>query len=778
MRRAAGFALLPLTLAAAVLSALPWLRAFRAEDAALPLVAAALLGVGVGLLVGRFARDRLAVTALIQLGCFGAFAFVVVLRGSGLADLVNGLVRGPAQILTVALPLVSPRSLLIAPAALVWLAGALAGECLGRRWQTLLPDAGFLAAFGLAYAATARAGGFGTVRETLLAGGFVLVLLLLRVAQLTVDDGQNDGADIGADIGADGAGRTGWRPPGAGAAASLAVVTVAALLAQAGVFGSSAAEVQRRPAVDLAQPLSPVAFAASLRPADPADPGRPVFTVRTGAASSGYFALASVDAYDGAGWSFTRSFRPSGGVLPAVDDAAAGGATVAQRYLIADGPLAGAPWLPVLERPREVSGVPVNVDAGSGMLVPARALQPGEEYTVRSVQPGALFPALDPTAVPDTTTPAQNVQLPPIVRAKLARLVSVLSAELAMPSTPALPFLQALQQRLRDAYSLTGVPGPAAAPAPAPAPTPNTTPNTTPSAAPSAAPSAPAGERAGSAAFADVLASIAGAGRTGTPEQYATFVALVARQLGVPARVVAGFRVQPTDGTDALAPGEYTVTTAEAWTWVEVPIAQLGWVVLDAAPGRYAGPRPQPSVGASTSPLPTPTPTANPLQNRADGGHAVADPSEVPSSHRDAMTLLITALALAGLLVLLLLVALALRKPVRVRRRRRAGDPRARVLGAWQEGLDVLAEAGLQGVAPLTGTEVAAAAAQRFGADAGVRAGELATIAAGALFSEQLPIGSDEASGAWRAERQLRRSVHRSLSRRGRFRAMLRYRRR
>lgn len=764
MRRLAGFALLPLSVAAAVLAALPWLRAFRAADAAVPLIGAAVLSVGVAVLAAWVARGRLGLSALLDVGGFAVFTFVVVLHGAGVGEFVDGFVHGPAQILTVAPPLVSPRSLLVAPVALVWLAGGLAGECLGRRWHTLLPHAGFLVAFGLAYAATARAGGFGAGREVLLAAGLVLVLLLSRVAQLAVT-----APDASADAG-EGTARAVLRPLGVGAATSLAAVLVAALVAQAGAFGSSSAEVQRRPAVDLAQPLSPVAFVASLRPADPTDPGTPVFSVRTAAPSSGYFAFASVDAYDGAGWSFTRTFRPSGGMLPGASGAAVAGSVV-QHYRIADGPLAGAPWLPLLDRAREVGGVPVNVDAGSGMLVPARALRPGDEYTVRSVQPRALFPALAPTAVPDTTTSVQDVQVPPIVRDKVARLVAVLSDELGVPSTPALPFLQALQQRLRDAYSLTGAPEPSTSPSGSPSGSPSTSPSVSP--APTAA---EGGRRAGSAAFADVLASIGGAAHTGTPEQYATFVALIARQLGVPARVVAGFRVQPADGTAELAPGEYTVTTAEAWTWVQVPIAQAGWVVLDAAPGRYAGPRPRQSVGASASPLPTPTPSANPLR-RADGGHAVAGPSDVPSSHRDTRALVITVLALGVLLILALLVALALRKPVRMHRRRRAAAPRARVLGAWQEGLDVLTEAGLSGLGPLTGTEVVAVTAQRFGTDAGARAGELAAVAGTALFSEQAVFTAPDAVNAWRNERALRRAVRRSLSRRGRLRAALRYHR-
>ena len=36
-------------------------------------------------------------------------------------------------------------------------------------------------------------------------------------------------------------------------------------------------------------------------------------------------------------------------------------------------------------------------------------------------------------------------------------------------------------------------------------------------------------------------------------------------------------------------PGSYTVTNRQAWTWVEVPVAGLGWVVADPTPGRRNG---------------------------------------------------------------------------------------------------------------------------------------------------------------------------------------------
>lgn len=751
MRRVLAAAALSLGAVAAVLVAVPWLRAFRPADAGVPLVAAALLGLGIGALAGRLTRGRLWLGALVDLTAFVVFGLTVVLRGDGVGVLLDGLVHGPAQLLSVALPLVSPRSLLVAPVALVWLAAALAGECLGRGWRTPLPYAGLLVAFGLGYAATARAGGIGTTHDALLAGALVLTLLLLRAVEVARERGEAEPQ------------RTlPLRPLGLGITSALGVALAAGLVAQSGVFGTVPTQPQRRPAVDLGRPLSPVAFVAGLRPTDASAPGEPVFTVRTDGPSSGYFALASVDYYDGAGWSFSRTFRPSGGVLPGRGS----DATVGQHYRIADGPLSGAPWLPVLGDPREVGGVAVNVDADSGMVVPARALRAGDSYTVRSTRPVTGFTSLPATAVPDTTTSAGEVQLPPFARDRLARLVAALAADIGVGPSPAMPFLQALQEHLQRDFALVGA---------APSVSPSMSPGGSPApSSPAPSPSGLPGARAGSAAFADVLASIGGSQRAGTPEQYATLVALVARQLGVPARVVAGFRVQPPDDGARLPAGRYEVTTAQAWTWVEIAVAGSGWVVLDAAPGRYAEARPRPSVAAASPPTPTSTPTPEPLRSQADGGHAVADPSKVPAAEVSTRVLLLVITALVALLAVVGLGGLVLRKPLRARRRRRIDDPRLQLLGAWQEGLDVLAEAGLNGLAPLTGTEVAAATAQRFGADAGVQAGELAALAGTALFSEHAAPDGSQAQGAWRTQRELRRAVRRVLTRRERLRAALR----
>ncbi len=117
------------------------------------------------------------------------------------------------------------------------------------------------------------------------------------------------------------------------------------------------------------------------------------------------------------------------------------------------------------------------------------------------------------------------------------------------------------------------------------------------------------------------------------------------------------------------------------------------------------------------------------------------------------------------------------RKRVRARRRRRAGDPRRRLLGAWQESLDVLTESGLPDLTHLTSAEVAATTGERFGGEPAAQARYIGDAANLALFSPTSWIGPAEADAAWRAQVVLSKSVRRRLGWRDRIGAGLRYNR-
>jgi len=776
IRRVVPFTVLPLALLAGGLASSPWFRAFPSDVIGAPLLGAVVLSVLVPVVVVRLGVRRLWQTALIDIAVFVLYALLVALHEpAGFGDLVDGLVYGPSQVLTFALPLVSPRTLLVAPVALSWLAGAIAGECVARQWFSVLPYGAYLVAFGLSYAGTVRAasGSAHDVRiaDTLLALALLVALLLMRVAQSWVR--QEAGAQSTQ---ADGV--LPLRGLLIGTGTALSVGLIAAVSVQSSAFTGRTTTPQRFPSVNNSQPLSPVSFVSGLRPPTRTSPGRPVFHVTVDRTSPAYFGIANVDFYDGDGWSFNRSFRPSGGILPADSDPAlrVRRPAVTQQYKIAAGPLTSAPWMPFLYRPQRVTGTTVNIDSSSGMVVPSATLHGGQTYEVRSDAATTSFAELDAIALPATSAPPIDTQLPGALRAALGTVVTTFADETGTPSTPPVPFLQALGKDLQTKYSLVGAPVKSSTAASAKASTgPAKKRSKQVQATPSPTASAPTRQHTGGVAFADVLASIIGPQRAATPEQYATLFALVARQLGVPARLVTGFRVHSAQGGQPLAAGGYDVTTADAWTWAEIPIRGSGWVVVDAAPSSFSDKQRTPSAGSQPSHPPSATPTRNALITQSNGGHAVAPKSKVPNqpaaSHRSLILTLLVGLRGA------LAFALLLRKRLRARRRRRAADPRRRLLGAWHESLDVLAESGLADLSSLTSSEIVTATEARFGAVPASHAAYLGQAADAVIYSSRARVGPAEADAAWRAQRTLRQLVRRRLGVRERLAAGLRYHR-
>jgi Transglutaminase-like superfamily len=762
VRRFVPYTLLPLSLIACVLASAPWLRAFPASVLAVPLFGAAVLSVLAPVVVVGIGVRPLWLTALIDIALFVFYTLLVGLRDpSGYGHLWTGLVHGPAQILSFALPLMSPRTLLVAPIALCWLSGALIGECVARGWQSVLPYLTLLVTFGLAYAATARAVTNATdLRryDTLFAAVLLVALLLLRTAQAWI--AQDESAETTQPDGV-----LPVRGVAVGALLAVAVAAAAAGLVQASAFAGRPEIPARVPPVDESRPLTPVAFVSDLRPDDPTDRGQLLFTVNTDRATANYLAIASVDYYDGDSWSFSRTFRPSGGVVPADPDPAMrpSGSSVTQQYEIADGPMTTVPWMPHLDRPQRVTGVAVNIDADSGMIVPAQSLRAGDAYTVTSTVPGKDFDRLGKGALLGTSASQLDTTLPNGLTGPLGALVRALSQETGVPFDSPIPFLQAVVKELRAQTTLAGGPS-----------TSSVAPSGSASSSPS--PSEPPAHTGGTA-FADVLASIRGS-RAATPEQFATFIALVARELNVPARVVSGFRLPTASGASTIPPGTYAVTSTDAWTWVEIPVRGLGWVVLDAAPSRYSNQAPEPTAGATRSSSPSPTPSQNALVTRSNnGGHAVAPPSRTPHSTGISTTALIMIVLAAALFAgVLLLAALVIRKRLRLQRRRH-GDPRRRAVGAWQESIDLLVEAGLPDLSCATTSEVETFTAVRFGAESASRARAVGAAADVAIFHPSTALALEDADDAWLAHDELSRTVRRSLSWPDRVVARLRYNR-
>ena len=240
----------------------------------------------------------------------------------------------------------------------------------------------------------------------------------------------------------------------------------------------------------------------------------------------------------------------------------------------------------------------------------------------------------------------------------------------------------------------------------------------------------------------------------GTSEQFATAYALLARALGWPTRVVAGFRHGPVkDGTVA-------VTSADAYAWADVSVAGLGWVPFDPTPG---------STPTLTAPPASPALVAPPVTD-VGAPDPNATPQEAPAPAPEAASastspLLVAGLALGALvlvgIVLLPLTVLAVRAR-RTRARRRATNPRDRVLGAWRHAVGALRPPSERAPSSLTATEWAGLAASRLGDDLGAQLADLGALANQARFD---PDQVDPADGpaAWARADAFRRAARRHL---------------
>ncbi|GAA4667001.1 transglutaminase-like domain-containing protein [Frondihabitans cladoniiphilus] len=244
----------------------------------------------------------------------------------------------------------------------------------------------------------------------------------------------------------------------------------------------------------------------------------------------------------------------------------------------------------------------------------------------------------------------------------------------------------------------------------------------------------------------------------GDAEQYAPALALLARQLGFPSRVVVGFAGTGASGSQ----GTTTFTGADLTAWVEVQTSTGAWVDIDPNPKPRPVPSPQTeetqSVARPQTVLPPPPPSKNDTavtQNR-DGQKTKQD------SGAPAWLLVLLEVLRIGLPILVIaaivlapLWAIALARLLRRRIRRRRDRAETTVSGAWNELEDAVHDSGPRLAAALhrasTRSEVAAAV----GTPEVVR---LAERAERSVFSRQV-LTAAEVEAFWAETRDARRSI-------------------
>jgi hypothetical protein len=175
----------------------------------------------------------------------------------------------------------------------------------------------------------------------------------------------------------------------------------------------------------------------------------------------------------------------------------------------------------------------------------------------------------------------------------------------------------------------------------------------------------------------------------GDDEQYATAMALLAAQVGIPARVVMGF--YPDE--DAAGAPVFTATGDNLHAWVEVAFEDAGWVPFDPTPPDDQVPSDQttkPKADPKPQVLQPPPPPAEPV----DLPPTVAD--DRGSEDEDGLdlgllwTIVSIGVGILGLLAVLLapFIVIGALKATRRRQRRDAERASDRISGGWDELVD------------------------------------------------------------------------------------------
>ena len=232
----------------------------------------------------------------------------------------------------------------------------------------------------------------------------------------------------------------------------------------------------------------------------------------------------------------------------------------------------------------------------------------------------------------------------------------------------------------------------------------------------------------------------------GDDEQFSVAVALLARELGFPARIVVGARMESAD-PDLAVCGDGACRADDLAAWVEVRSAAGEWIPVDAspqhrqAPSREVTSQPDPTIG--TEVRPDNVDEVEPPKPAQEDAAASPDRPDTVDLGWLWASVRIVGISLGALLVVVgPVLAILAAKAIRRRSRRGADEPAARIVGGWDEYLDAAADAGHRAPAAATRLEVAGA----LGQDA---APGLAVAADRAVFSDG-GATADDATEFWR----------------------------
>ncbi len=373
--------------------------------------------------------------------------------------------------------------------------------------------------------------------------------------------------------------------------------------------------------------------------------------------------LAVLPDYDGVTWRVGATYRNAGRVLPSAP-ALPGGRIEQVRQEITVGELSGR-LLPAVPTPTGIEGARVAFDPGTGTVIRPEGLTAGLRYTVtsaRQVPDLNLLPAAD---VPSGPAVARFLTVGPGAPEQLQRLAEQLADGNGAPYDRATAIEQFLSEHYRKVAD------------------------------------APSGHAYPNLSFF-LFGPRGQGGQRGTSEQFAASFAVLGRLIGLPTRVVVGFRPPAGGGP---------VTGADAYAWPEVLFDELGWVPFDPLPQSDQEPRP---VEEDFRPKPETSPPTSEAPPPTDEPTAAAPPTVLAAAPGAGTRTVVVAGGVSA--TVLLLVGAAVATIVLLRRSQRrgrltGGPPEQRIAGAWLEFTDALRLAGRPAPPHLAATEVAAYAA-------------------------------------------------------------------
>lgn len=239
---------------------------------------------------------------------------------------------------------------------------------------------------------------------------------------------------------------------------------------------------------------------------------------------------------------------------------------------------------------------------------------------------------------------------------------------------------------------------------------------------------------------------------------FASTLAVMARILGIPSRIVVGYA--PAQDTTLIDGKRVYLTRAdELHAWTEVHLGSAGWVQFDATPGVGAATDVTAQQDESTAPTTAPQSEQVPTPEATSSAPAEQDPTttSTETTDNDAVLRWFDRLAVVAVVAAVLALPLSVR---RIRRRRRWRRGRRDIEPLWAEVLDTSAD--------LFGTEVprsatpAEAADRLSGSDRSpAMTALLDRVQASRYATTAVPPGADAVEEAERVVEELGRSAGR-----------------